>query len=150
VEYDLSIWYQKTTDRILAWRELRKNVLGKSLEDMLKSINVWWSYTPIVKQTVDPYTPESWPTPWELINNGSFCRNAVALGQAYTLWICCPHVNTEIWFVNNFEDKELHLVTVVDSKTVLNYTFAQPELLDNCNFEVLEKITKDDLKHIKL
>ena len=100
--------------------------------------------------TIDPYKPESWPTPWDMINKGEFCRSAIALGQAYTLWMCSPQLNTELWLVNNFSEKDVHLVVVIDKKTVLNYTLGQVMPIEECDFEVLNKTTKKDLTHIKI
>lgn len=150
MEHDLTIWYKTTTEKILAWREFRKQAVEKSSEDLISLVNNWWTYSPWVNKAIDPFKPKSWPTPWQLLEKGEFCRSAIALGQAYTLWICAPKNKTELWLVNNFSEKELHLVAVVDSKFVLNYTLGQINSIEECDMEVLEKFTKEDLNHIKL
>jgi hypothetical protein len=85
-----------------------------------------------------------------MINRGEFCRSAIALGQAYTLWMIAPTSNVELWLVNNFSEKDVHLVVVIDEKTVLNYTLGQVMPIEECDFEILNKITKSDLTHIKI
>lgn len=150
MEHNLTHWYGTTTEKILAWRELRQQSIDKSLEHVVQSINSWWAYSLWVKKTIDPYTPSSWPTPWELINRGEFCRSAIALGQAYTLWLCVPDSDIELWLINNFSEKDVHLVVVIDKKYILNYTLGHVLTLEECQFELLNVITKNDLPHIKI
>jgi hypothetical protein len=61
-----------------------------------------------------------------------------------------PNSNVELWLVNNFSEKDVHLVVVIDEKTVLNYTLGQVLTIEECDFEVLNKIKKSDLTHIKI
>ena len=150
MENNLSIWYKTTTEKILAWRELRQEAVDMTVDSIVKAVNTWWTFTPWVRKTIDPYKPETWPTPWDMINKGEFCRSAIALGQAYTLWMTSPNTNTELWLVNNFSEKDVHLVVVIDQNTVLNYTLGQVLNIEECDFEVLNKITKSDLSHIKI
>jgi hypothetical protein len=150
VHHDLTVWYGTTTEKILAWRELRTKLLDKTHEELIEEVDQWWTFTLWVRKTIDPYKPETWPTPWDMINKGEFCRSALALGQAYTLWMCCPQLNTELWLVNNFSEKDVHLVVVIDEKTVLNYTLGHVLTLEECNFEILNKVAKSELAHIKI
>ena len=150
MHHDLTVWYGTTTQKILAWRELRNQVIDKTLDQVVNLVDEWWTYTPWVRKTIDPYKPETWPTPWDMLNKGEFCRSAIALGQAYTLWLCAPHVETELWLINNFSEKDIHLVVVIDKKTMLNYTLGQVLKVEDCDFEVLNTIKKEDLGHIKI
>jgi hypothetical protein len=150
VENNLSIWYKTTTEKILAWRELRQNAVGMTVDNLIEAVNTWWTFSPWVRKTIDPYKPETWPSPWDMINKGEFCRSAIALGQAYTLWITAPNTNVELWLVNNFSEKDVHLVVVIDEKTVLNYILGHVLPIEQCDFETLNKITKSDLPHIKI
>lgn len=150
MEHNLTHWYGTTTEKILAWRELRQQSIDKSQEYVVQSINNWWAYSLWVKKTIDPYVPSSWPTPWELINRGEFCRSAIALGQAYTLWLCAPDSDVELWLINNFSEKDVHLVVVIDKKHILNYTLGHVLTLEECQYELLNVITKNDLPHIKI
>ena len=150
MENNLSIWYKTTTDRILAWREFRANSVDMAFDRLIESVNTWWTFSPWVRKTIDPFKPETWPTPWDMLNKGEFCRSAIALGQAYTLWMTAPNKNVELWLVNNFSEKDIHLVVVIDEKTVLNYILGHVLDIKECDFEVLNKITKNDLTHIKI
>lgn len=150
MQHDLTVWYGTTTEKILAWRELRTELLEKTLNEVIDRVQDWWTYSPWVKKTVDPYQPDSWPTPWELLDRGEFCRSAIALGQAYTLWMCSPNTEVELWLVNNFSEKNIHLVVVIEKKTVLNYTLGQILSIEQCDFEVLNQFSRADIDHIKI
>jgi hypothetical protein len=150
VHHDLTVWYGTTTEKILAWRELRTKLKDKTTEEIIEEVDQWWTFTPWVRKTIDPFKPDTWPTPWDMINKGEFCRSAIALGQAYTLWMCSPQLNIELWLVNNFSEKDVHLVVVIDENTVLNYTLGHVLTLEECNFEILNKVTRSDLDHIKI
>lgn len=150
MQHDLTVWYGTTTEKILAWRELRTELLEKTISEIIDRVQNWWTYSPWVKKTVDPYRPDTWPTPWELLDRGEFCRSAIALGQAYTLWMCSPDTEIELWLVNNFSEKNIHLVVVIEKKTVLNYTLGQIFNIEQCDFEVINQYTRSDINHIKI
>jgi len=150
MQHDFSVWYGNASQKILAWRELRQELLNKKLEEVIDYVNDWWTFSPWVKKTLDPYKPETWPNPWDMLNRGEFCRSAIALGQAYTLWLSVPNANTELWLVNNFSEKDIHLVVVIDEKYVLNYTLGQVLTVEECDFEVLNRFSRSDLDHIKI
>ena len=150
MEHNLNLWYGTTIEKILAWRELRQQAIDNTTDNVVQSINTWWTYSPWVKKTMDPYKPDTWPTPWELINRGEFCRSAIALGQAYTFWVASPNINAELWLINNFSEKDIHLVVVIDEKTMLNYTLGHVLPIEECDYELLNKISKSQLSHIKI
>lgn len=150
MENNLSVWYKTTTEKILAWRELRANALNMTVAELVEAVNTWWTFSPWVRTTINPYKSDTWPDPWTMISRGEFCRSAIALGQAYTLWMTAPNSTVELWLVNNFSEKDVHLVVVIDEKTVLNYILGQVLNIDDCDFEVLNKITKADLSHVKI
>ena len=150
MQHDTTVWYGTTTEKILAWRALRETSKNHSLPEIIDMVNAWWTYTPWVRKTIDPYKPDTWPSPWDMINRGQFCRSSIALGQAYTLWLCATNSQTEIWLINNFSERDVHLVVVIDEKILLNYTLGLVLNVDECNFEMLNKVTRTDLTHIKI
>lgn len=150
MEHDLTHWYGTTSEKILSWRELRKQSAQESFDDAIKRITDWWTYAPWVRKTIDPYKPETWPTPWDMINLGHFCRSALALGQAYTIWMMYPDVNCELWLINNKSEQDVHLVVVIDNRQVLNYNMGHIEDLQNMDYELLSVVRRQDISHIKL
>ena len=150
MEHDLTHWYGTTTEKIMSWRELRKQSAEAGSNMAISMINNWWTYAPWVRKTIDPYKPEAWPTPWDMINKGYFCRSAIALGQAYTIWNIFPQMDCELWLINNRSEQDVHLVVVVDKTMVLNYILGHIESVDSMDYELLAVTRKEDLTHIKL
>jgi hypothetical protein len=150
LEHDLTHWYGNTTEKILSWRDLRKKSAEAGKEASIKLINNWWTYAPWVRKTIDPYKPDTWPTPWDMINTGHFCRSAIALGQAYTFWTLYPDMDCELWLINNKSEQDVHLVVAIDKKLILNYNMGHIEHVEDIDHELLAVTVKSDLAHIKL
>ena len=81
MEHDLTHWYGNTTEKILSWRDLRKKSAEAGKEASIKLINNWWTYAPWVRKTIDPFKPDTWPTPWDMINKGEITQ---AVMSSYT------------------------------------------------------------------
>lgn len=150
MEHNLTHWYGSTSEKILSWRELRQKSAEAGVEQAIAMVNDWWTYAPWVKKTIDPFKPDTWPTPWDMINKGSFCRSAIALGQAYTLWNIFPNLECELWLINNKSEQDIHLVTVIDKTSVLNYNMGHIESVESMDYELLAVTKKEDLSHIKI
>lgn len=150
MEHNLTHWYGSTSEKILSWRELRQKSAEAGVEPAIVMVNDWWTYAPWVKKTIDPFKPDTWPTPWDMINRGSFCRSAIALGQAYTLWNIFPNLDCELWLINNKSEQDIHLVTVLDKTSVLNYNMGYIESVESMDYELLAVTKKEDLSHIKI
>lgn len=150
MEHDLTHWYGSTSEKILNWRELRQKAAEQGVKASIDLINNWWTYAPWVRKTIDPYKPETWPTPWDMIQKGHFCRSAIALGQAYTFWTLFPDMDCELWLINNKSEQDIHLVVVIDHELVLNYTMGHVEKVVDMDHELLSVTKKEDLTHIKL
>lgn len=148
--HSLTHWYGTATEKILSWRELRKSLQTVGVDSAIKDIADWWTYAPWVKKTIDPYKPETWPTPWDMINKGHFCRSAIALGQAYTIWSIFPNIDCEIWLINNRSEQDIHLITVVNHSIMLNYTMTDLVPIETGDFELLQVVKREELAHIKL
>jgi len=150
LEHNLTHWYGTTTEKILSWRGLRNAASGTAIDQSIKSISDWWTYAPWVKKTIDQYAPETWPTPWDMISKGNFCRSAVALGQAYTIWTLYPDTKCELWLINNRSEQDVHLITVIDDSKVLNYNMGSIDDVETIDYELLKVVKREDLTHIKL
>ena len=150
MEHNLTHWYGTTTEKILSWRGLRNAAAGTDIDQSIKSISDWWTYAPWVKKTIDQYAPETWPTPWDMISKGNFCRSAVALGQAYTIWTLYPDTKCELWLINNRSEQDVHLITVIDASKVLNYHMGSIDDVETIDYELLKVVKREDLTHIKL
>ena len=130
MEHDLKsnsyIWQDSPTLRLKAWREFRK---GIAKQDKLKALEYcakWWSTVPIGVRSIDPYTPSTWPTAWELLYYNDFCEHSRGVGMYYTLWYA-DFKDVEIQLVECAKQNDLLTLIIVDKTHVLNYNWGTVE-----------------------
>ena len=70
-------------DRLATWAEFR-STLEVSKDPIQDTIN-FFNKAPLVNIQTDPYTPSSWPDPWELIKENIYCAFVKILAICYTL-----------------------------------------------------------------
>jgi hypothetical protein len=126
-------------ERMLSWRELRHLISSLSDENKFEPLLEWWSKAPICAYSIDAYDCTHWPTPWELLNENNYCTSAVGFMMAQTL-ILSGFDKSRIKLVAIKSSDDERLVVVIDSKIVLNYSYAEAFHLDeiNTDFEVRE------------
>lgn len=117
------------TERQDLWRQERESLTQKSYTDMLAGLALFCAHMPLSTRTLDYYTPESWPTPWEILHYGLFCRSSISLLMYYTLTIIDPNINIALCLIDDNED--IYLVPIIDDRFVLAYTPGQVTLLEN-------------------
>ena len=109
-------------ERIFQWREFRKSLLELDLPQALQKTVEWWSPAPISANVFDAYDPDTWPNPWDLIWQGDFNEDSIALGMAYTLHLE-GIADCELLMIQRHEDNVARLVVLVDNQHVLNYSY---------------------------
>jgi hypothetical protein len=110
-------------ERISSWVSLRDSV--ETSHDPFKIVTEFWHSAPFVpfNKMVNPYHPQSWPTPWEIILVNQYDDFTKALMMAYSLK-----------FTKKFNDKSIDIricldnsknvyynIVCVDHKTAINY-----------------------------
>lgn len=122
-------------NRLAEWKKLRI-VLGQSSSPVSDAIS-FWNNVPTAKRNIDPYDQSTWPDPWEMIEENSYCEFTKLLAVAYTLV-----------FTSHFEDCEPIFKIVVDkSQPRLYYMLLLGDNIvsldnDNCMI-LLEKMPND-------
>ena len=105
-------------DRLRAWREFRDQLeLSKNpVQDAIGLYNT----APIVSISVDPYSTETWPDPWELLNENTYCDFGIILGIAYTLQLTdrFSHTDQKITINTNKEVAETKYLLYTDNKVI--------------------------------
>ena len=100
------------------WRGFR-TALNDGKEIKLLEIAEFWGDVPRGSRCLDYYTPNSWPTPWEILANSQYCVNTISLLMYYTVRLCYPDLNCQLYLIDDTEDR--YIVPVVDGILVLNY-----------------------------
>jgi hypothetical protein len=73
---------QNSSERLAAWRKFRQEFsLNGTTHDVVNA----FSTVKIERRTIDYYTPDSWPSPFEIVSEGHFCQSGLTLIIASTL-----------------------------------------------------------------
>lgn len=134
--------------RLKMWKSLRNDIAAYTLSEQLTHIAVFFSKMPHESRTIDYYTPSDWPTPWEILFRGTFCKSSISLIMYYTISILNPKCKAELHLINDGEDE--YLVPIIDSKFVLNYQLGAVNEYIDVKTEFTDKITftEYDIKKI--
>ena len=108
-------------NRLKKWVELRTH-LSSDVELKQKCIEIdrFWQQAPSVDHYLHTDFIHEWPSPWQLINDNSYCYYARALGMIYTL-ILLGTKNLELVDATDDNSNDVVLVLVDNAKYVLNY-----------------------------
>jgi len=135
-------------ERLRLWKNLRNNLVELSLEEQLDDIAKFCSTIPFGARTLDYYSSENWPSPWEILFYGSFCTSSISLLMFYT-FVLVPN-NTCIELILVEDSDGIFLLPIIDNRFILNYELGKVskyfEVKDN--LKVLKKYTHDQIKTI--
>lgn len=135
-------------ERLRLWKSLRDEITSQPLLVQLSKISLFCSNIPFGARTLDYYSAEQWPTPWEILFHGSFCTSSISLLIFYTLVLLPGAPNVDLHLVE--DDTGLYLLPVVNNQFVLNYELGQISMYSEvCNsFKTIQKFTQDQIKTI--
>lgn len=114
-------WYESPSKRLSMWRDFRNGLDKTNTLDVCNTVVQWWRSAPLVNIAIDPVTPDQWPTPWEMLHQGDFCDNSLALGMAYTIYYANPDIKNELLYVTCIGKSFQRLCTLIDNKHLLNF-----------------------------
>lgn len=111
------------SELVASWRRFRLELISSSdsKEEKLQKIVEFWSSIPRVSRTIDYYTPESWPTPWEIIHDQLYCESGVSLLMYYTVKLI-PELNELPISCYVIDDGSDEFLIFAHGEYVLNYT----------------------------
>lgn len=111
-------------DRMLSWRELRNLIQPLSDDEKFIEVTRWWAKAPICRYSIDAENCSSWPTPWELLNEGVFCSSGLAYMMAMTLILSgFDKSRISMPYIDDGDDRRL--IVLVDGQIVLNYSYGE-------------------------
>jgi len=120
----MSTWNDFTSDeRIGRWTNLRSEITSLEQDQQLTAIAEFFSSVPISSRTIDFYTPETWPTPWETLYHNELCQSSVSLIMYHTLMLLDKECDVEIILINDGTDR--YLLPIINNQYILNYEFGQ-------------------------
>lgn len=145
----MSDWNNSTAEeRIAKWRELREHIRILEEEEQLKSIAEFFARVPIGARCIDYYTPDSWPTPWELLYHKLFCASSISLLIYHTLSIALGEERVEIVLVDTGDDR--FLVPIVDKKHIFNFELGKVNNIKECkDLKIIDDFTDQTIHQVQ-
>lgn len=124
--------------RLRAWRHLRDNLPADPLQQLEAVANYWGNFS-LVKYYIDWDNPASWPSPWQILNDGELCPSGCALMVAHTLLLATPAwaERIELLLIRNSE-LGIYVVVLVDREWLLNYEPGCVLAIDDIELSVIE------------
>lgn len=145
----MSIWNNLTPEeRIAKWRELREQIQDLPEDEMLNSIASFFADMPIGSRCIDFYTPDSWPTPWELLYNQLFCTSSISLLIYHTLSLVLDNNRVEIILIDTNDDR--FLVPLVDKQRIFNFELGKVNnIKDYPKIEIIDDFTDQKIHQVQ-
>jgi len=76
--------FDKTYEqRLTLWKQFRDEL--ESSADPIQDTIDFYNKAPIARINADPFTPSTWPDPWELLQENIYCDFVKILAICYTL-----------------------------------------------------------------
>lgn len=73
----------KFEDRMASWQAFRQSL--NASHDPIQDVIDFYELAPLVSINADPFSKETWPRPWELLEENIYCDYCKILGMCYTL-----------------------------------------------------------------
>lgn len=73
---------QTGSERLSVWRKFRQDF---PTNGTIENVVAAFSNIKLERRSIDYYSPESWPSPFEIVNEGLFCQSGITLVLASTL-----------------------------------------------------------------
>ena len=129
-----NLWLRSANERLASWRDFRIQLQSKYVKyngtdsvadnnillSCLNTINTWWLQAPIVNLAMDPFNPESWPTVWEILDDGECCKYSRGLAMAYTIYYMSNSKCITIDRVHDHMYNDDYMIANFDGKYILN------------------------------
>jgi hypothetical protein len=135
-------------ERIRLWKNLRADLSKTDPEHQLSEIAKFYAAAPFGARSLDYYSPEDWPTPWEILFHGSFCVSSISLLIFYTILLIDPERIVDLYLIE--DNTGIYLVPIVDNQFVLNYELGKiSKFLDiKDEIKILQVFSKTQVKTI--
>lgn len=100
--------------RLIIWRALRDGL--ESSKDPIQEAIDFYNQAPKCLIAADPYTPSTWPNPWELLEENNYCSFVKILAICYTLQLTdvLSRASYEIHITRDNENTETYYLLYVD------------------------------------
>ena len=106
--------------RLRSWYELRSQIEDTLIQNKCVEIDEYWQRAPLVNHHLHILDVSSWPGPWDLLVENTYCTVARALGMCYTL-LLVDETDIEMVEATDNNGEDVVLVLVDHAKYICNY-----------------------------
>lgn len=125
--------HEKTfEDKLLEWKKFRESL--ENSENPFEKVYEYYNFVPRVSIQTDPWSRETWPDPWELIEENQYCDFSIILGICYSLFL-----------TERFENSRFEIYILSDEKQGYYYVLRVDNLiigLDKLDYQTVEPVEK--------
>src|SRR6056297_2956184 len=144
----MSLWNNSAPEeRITLWRSFREEIQLLEQDDQLNKIAEFFAEFPIGSRCIDYYTPNSWPTPWEILYHKLLCQNTISLLIFHTLCALMPDRDVKIFLIEDERDR--YLVPVIDNKYIFNFELGLISKLHDPRIKVIDRFEDETMSYIR-
>jgi hypothetical protein len=139
------MWPIHYSERLQQWADLRACCDSQELDSVLLTINNWWWRAPMVTRYLHWDDRRTWPTPWELLADNTYCDLARALGIVYTIMMVEHEKIQEVSLISTDND---NLVQVNHGKYILNWAPGEILNIHSADIKVKKSINSSEINHL--
>ena len=144
----MSEWNNSSAEeRIEKWREFRESLNGLNDEELLNNVAQFFATVPLGARCIDFYTPDSWPTPWELLYHKLYCPSSISLLIYHTLCIALGSDRVQIVLADTGTDRLL--IPIVDNKYIFNYELGKVNKIKDHQIEVIDDFADAEIEQVQ-
>ena len=144
----MSEWNNSSAEeRIEKWREFRESLTGLDEEELLNNVAQFFATVPLGARCIDYYTPDSWPTPWEILYHKLYCASSVSLLIYHTLCIALGSDRVDIVLADTGTDRLL--MPVVDNKYIFNYELGKVNKIKDHQIKIIDDFADSEIEQIQ-
>ena len=105
---------KKYEERLVIWRDFRTTL--ETTKDPIQDTIDFYNQAPVCLIAADPYTPSTWPDPWELLEENNYCAFVKILAICYTLQLTnvLSQASYEIHITRDNENSETYYLLFVN------------------------------------
>lgn len=144
-------WFEPIEQKIISWRRWRQT-LPTNMPECLQQIQDFWYTTPLRKISKLSDSLESWPDPWQLFENMSYCERSRALGMFYTVSLTpqCVLLKPELHLMYDSVGDRFTIVSLDSGSYILNFnpqTVVNTQSI-NAEYQILARYYPTDFKSL--
>lgn len=126
-------------ERLADWKQLRKSLPALPEPEQLARVARYFAQAPLAKFTYDVDDLTSWPSPWDMIIEGDWCRSSVAVGMEFTLRLSGWNEDRlTLHHRKDYDISDQFILLQIDDTHVLNYHHGQVVELPQTRADILQ------------